>query len=780
MFGCVATACAATIAAASELPVVRVDRDDVRITASCRLEFGATPIIDGNGDGVVHVAGEGIVVDLGGGTLIGEAPGMRPWERTGMGIVVQGRNVTIRNGAVRGFHVGVLATRADGFTAEDLDLSGNWGARLRSSRTAEDGADWLWPHQNDKSEWRTRYGAALCVERSSGCTIRRVRAVGGGGQNGIVLDRVNDSWIHDNDCSFLSGWGLGMWRSGGNVISRNAFDFCVRGYSHGVYNRGQDSAGILMFEQCSNNVIVENSVTHGGDGIFIFAGVEALGPDLPEDAGTDHPAAVAAKGLGCNGNIIAGNDFSFAVAHAIELTFSFDNILARNTLVGCGITGIWGGYSRRTVVLDNTFEGNGVDQSNPGEQAGISAEHAEAFAILDNTFRNQGVAIKLWWDEDPGLVRKAWAVANGHACADNRIVGNTFEDCGTAVQLRRCDGTRLADNAFTRTRREVDADDASPVQRLDPDGTPPAPSVRDSRPPPEGADRVRMSEHRREEAAASTREALLRARGDSSPIGARSQLAGREKIVMTEQGPYDWSRPLLVLESSERGTHLWRVLGPKGVRGVQVQGRAQLDLAPRSTDGSVRVLGQPGWVGPYRLAVKLEGETEPLIGTGVIVSAPWSARFFAWSIDPREDLEGWRAEAAKVTATEIPSLDLRYAHEGPSQLAARMIAEAPASASLQALRDARLPRDRFGMVATTTLRFPPGRWRVRVLSDDGVRLRADGHTIIERWDWHGPTEDVAEIRTDETREIELVLEHFELEGFAVLTLAVEPMPEEER
>ena len=66
-----------------------------------------------------------------------------------------------------------------------------------------------------------------------------------------------------------------------NSTARNACDFCIRGYSHGVYNRGQDSAGILMFEQCSGNVIAENSATHCGDGLFAFAGKEALGETEP-------------------------------------------------------------------------------------------------------------------------------------------------------------------------------------------------------------------------------------------------------------------------------------------------------------------------------------------------------------------------------------------------------------------------------------------------------------------------------------------------------------------
>ena len=31
-------------------------------------------------------------------------------------------------------------------------------------------------------------------------------------QNGIILDRVTGSRVFDNDCSFLSGWGIAMWR----------------------------------------------------------------------------------------------------------------------------------------------------------------------------------------------------------------------------------------------------------------------------------------------------------------------------------------------------------------------------------------------------------------------------------------------------------------------------------------------------------------------------------------------------------------------------------------
>src|SRR5690606_7728049 len=183
--------------------------------------------------------------------------------------------VTLRNAHVHGYHVGIWATEASGLVIDGADVSDNYRAHLKSTPVAEDGSDWLSPHHNDNNEWMTRYGAAIYIEDSNNVDVHDVYCRRG--QNGILLDRVEDSKVYDNDCSFLSGWGLGLWRSSRNVITRNALDFCVRGHVEGVYNRGQDSAGILCFEQCNDNVIAENSVTHGGDGFFGFAGLEAIG-----------------------------------------------------------------------------------------------------------------------------------------------------------------------------------------------------------------------------------------------------------------------------------------------------------------------------------------------------------------------------------------------------------------------------------------------------------------------------------------------------------------------
>ena len=55
----------------------------------------------------------------------------------------------------------------------------------------------------------------------------------------------------------------------------------------------------------------------------------------------------------------ARNDLSFAAAHGLELTFSSRNLVYGNTLEGNAICGIWGGYARDSLIVDNDFRGNG-------------------------------------------------------------------------------------------------------------------------------------------------------------------------------------------------------------------------------------------------------------------------------------------------------------------------------------------------------------------------------------------------------------------------------------
>ena len=514
----------------TEPVIIEVTQDNTRISESCRVRIPPTAVIaDTDGDGVIHIASDRIVVEFEEGSVLRGAEVNDNWDTlTGFGIRLDGhKDVTLRNAAIAGFKVGLYATRADGLTLEGLNIRDCYRQRLRSTPEKEHNADWMFPHKNDQREWMTQHGGAVVVERSSGVTIRdvTVRTT----QNGIILDRVSNAKVYDNDCSFLSGWGLAMWRSSDNVISRNAFDFCVRGHSEGVYNRGQDSAGILCFEQCSRNTFIENSATHGGDGFFGFAGREALG-EVPPDPQDTFNRPFDPASAGCNDNIIVGNDFSYAPAHGLEMTFSAGNIIADNRFVENAICGIWGGYSRATFIERNHFEGNG-GMAYGLERGGINIEHGSDNRIIANTFINNLCGVHIWWDDDGALLQKPLVKANDKGASDNFILHNVFEvnadhpfkgprhkDTPIIVlQLRdKGGGGNLKNNLYAGNTVRIREPRAKELS-VDPG----------CEPLTEG--RVRLD-------FPGTRAEPL---GDKRPVGARAHLRGRDKIIMTEWGPWD-------------------------------------------------------------------------------------------------------------------------------------------------------------------------------------------------------------------------------------------------
>ncbi len=536
--------------ATDPLPTISVDHDNIEITTSCRLKVTASPIIDADGNGVVHIKGNGVTVTFEGEPLQGALPGQDPDSFTGVGVWITGRRITLSGATISGYKTAVYARRSNHLVIEDCDVSGNFCQRLGSTPWREDPADWLNPHENDLHQWLRDYGAGVYLELCNEATVRRVRAWGT--QNGIVLDRTSDSQVYDNDCSFGSGWGVALWRGEGNMISRNACDFRVRGYSHGVYNRGQDSAGILLVEQSRENIITRNSATHCGDGLFAFAGRDALGQTNPR------PVARWYFRRGCNNNIITGNDFSWAAAHGAEITFSFDNELSMNRFVGNAICGFWGGYSQRTTVAENHFEANG-DMPYGRERGGINIEHGHTNILQQNYFLNNACGIHLWWDQDEQFMDLPWAKANPTASESNTILKNTFESDAIGIELRQVGLTTMIANRMIDVGVELKADEAS-LARL------------------KRYDDLDIGKMRFE---------LPEAPGEANPVGARDGLTGREHIVMTQWGPYDWVQPLLHLVVREPGRHVYELLGPDPLQDARLRTDHEIDLR---RDGSRLVL----------------------------------------------------------------------------------------------------------------------------------------------------------------------------------------------
>src|SRR5258705_322913 len=358
----------------------------------------------------IIVRGDNITVDFRGATIEGIDPQADPDQARDTAIVIDGgSNIRIVNARIRGYKVGILARGMRRLTLRNNDLSNNWKPRLFSLVEHESLVDWLSFHHNEKDEW-LRFGAAIYLEDVNGADLRGNRAVGG--MNGLLLVRTDGAMIRDNTFSFNSGLGIGLYRSSDDTIIHNELDYNVRGYSHKFYSRGQDSADLLLFEQSSRNLVALNSLTHGGDGVFLWAGQTTM------DSGTG----------GANDNLFYGNDVSYATANGVEITFSRNRVMA-NRAWGSEY-GVWGGYSFETEISDNDFKGN---------RTGIAIEHGQDNMITGNRFDEDSTAIRLWADS---IEPSDWGYPKHHdtRSRDYRIVGNEFVGNRTRLNVRNTAG----------------------------------------------------------------------------------------------------------------------------------------------------------------------------------------------------------------------------------------------------------------------------------------------------------------------------------------------------
>jgi parallel beta-helix repeat protein len=358
----------------------------------------------------VVIRGDNINVDFRGAVLQGISPDSAPDLGTDTALVIDGGSwVRIENARIRGYKVGILARRTRRLVLTGNDVSDNWKPRLFSLREHESLVDWLSFHHNENREW-LRFGAAIYLEDVDTTELRDNVALRG--MNGVLLVRSHRVLIRDNNFSFNSGLGIGLYRSSDNTIIHNQLDYNVRGYSHRFFSRGQDSADLLLFEQSCRNIVAFNSLTHGGDGVFLWAGQTTM------DSGTG----------GANDNLFYGNDVSYATANGVEATFSRNRIVA-NRAWGSEY-GVWGGYSFETEISDNDFKGN---------RTGIAIEHGQDNMIIGNRFDRDSTAIRLWADS---IAASDWGYPKHHdtRSRDYRILGNEFVGNRTTLNTRNTTG----------------------------------------------------------------------------------------------------------------------------------------------------------------------------------------------------------------------------------------------------------------------------------------------------------------------------------------------------
>jgi len=708
---------------------IRLDPTGMRITESVRIVPGVYELTDRNDQGAVMIVGDDLTVDFQGATLAGSPAGTEPDAFVGRGIAIRGRNVTLNNAKVRGYKVGIFAEDSPGVTISGCDVSGNYRQRLNSTVEREDLSDWLYGHENDANEW-LRYGAGIYLFRCPGATVRDSR--GRNGQNGICVVRCDRTRIVDNNMSFLSGWGLAMWRSSECEVFNNKFDWCMRGYSHGVYSRGQDSAGILVYEQCNRNLFAYNSATHSGDGFFLYAGNETL--------------KKTGRG-GCNGNILYRNDFSHAAANGIEATFSDGNIFIENILDEC-THGVWAGYSYNTVIENNTIR----NCAN-----GISIEHGHNNRIVGNTVSDTEMGVHLWWDDDEDLLESAFGRAQKRCPSrENTVIANRFERVKTAIRLADDTDSLVAGNSMTQVDVSVDLHRNWEGVRL---GLPEARGasldnqgrggISVIRQPPDVTEWTPLDIVGREPR-------LLARRGKQNaflPEGARR---GRRYIFVDEWGPYDFSDVRLFPSKVLGGPRAAiQVLGPDSrYRVTNVAG--QVKVTPMSGRLPEKLTVQAAEPGLHRFAIEIKVDDQTLRATGALLSAEWLVEFYAWSEadDPRNGTEAWRriVGSAPLDRVTVPAIDFTWYSRPPSD---------------------KVPQDHFATVATSKVHLPTGAYRVQTVSDDGVRVLVDDQPVIDNWTRHAPTPDEAMVRL-KSGEHRIRIEHIEIDGHAQLQLWMEP------
>jgi len=724
----------------------------------------------------IRISGNGITVDFHHAILQGTPQTAEPNERNGLGLLISGENVTVKNLIIRGYKVAIMARDCPGLKILDTNASYNWKQHLGSTLEKEDESDWQSYHHNENDEW-LGYGAAIYLHGCTGFEVRGCTAEGG--QCGLMMTRCDKGLIWNNDFSFLSGEGIGLYRTSHCRIMHNRVDWCVRGFSYGVYNRGQDSAGILIYEQSNDNVFAYNSVTHGGDGFFLWAGQHTM------DTGEG----------GCNGNLLFGNDFSHAPANGIEATFS-KNDFVNNLMLECW-HGIWGGYSYENKVIGNVFGHN--DEA-------IAWEHGQDNIVKFNTFAYDNVGIHTWGGKtDPNFV---FAQKRGGSPNTNwTITGNWFwNEHSAALLASDTHGIKFASNLLGHDGADVKTD--GQVTGLESSSN----SVEAGMPAPLSTSlnqgvftnvsdylarfysdwdahlrsgQFGIGQDRRPDPGENAAKPFMPKPlpGGQDPFLKPGTLRGWRYILVDEWGPYDFKRPILWPRVQAPGAGhpapgaQFEIIGPPGKwKVVQKQGLASVtpDHGDMKPGTMIHVTFPAGQASNIKLTLEYTGQAttdyrgivtpagKPVLFGYSKFFAPidWTIRFYKWT----------------------KSTDASDPHAVPDGAALQEILKGPALKEEKSDRlefaggsfDEVTGNDHFITTADGTFTIQPGDYALDMTCDDGARLWLDGKPLImDSWHYQGPTLYTRNVHLGPGMH-KIRVEHFQIDGYAALKVTLRP------
>ncbi|MDX1700778.1 MAG: right-handed parallel beta-helix repeat-containing protein, partial [Melioribacteraceae bacterium] len=583
----------------------------------------------------------------------------------------------------------------------------------------EDLSDWMSYHDNEEDQWLS-FGAAIYIKNCDSLIVRDCLV--NEGQCALMITSSDYGLIYNNNFSFNSAIGIGMYRSSFNRVMHNKLDWNVRGYSHGIYRRGQDSAGILVYEQCTDNIFAYNSATHSGDGFFLWAGNSTM------DSGEG----------GCNRNIIYRNDFSHAPTNGVEVTFSSNKII-ENLLNDCRY-GIWGGYSYSTEMKGNQIKNN---------EFGIAIEHGQDNIIESNYFSGDSIGIQLWeratqpagW----GFARKRNVESKNYSILNNKL------DVITPFHINSTSEIQITGNEIVNGDRSIagkgniglevqHAEDVLELlasklnsSNLIPGNNPDIPMISDG----------------------------------MNPFLPATHPRGVKYILMNEWGPYNFKYPAIFLSHIEEEKMTLSLFGPEGNwKVVNSEGFSNINPTTGSFPSQISALRIEN-ANSFSLHVEFIGASfTDQLGIEHERGVPYTLQFKKYIHDLN-----WQVIWCDYPERLNPIND----YDAFKELKERNISMRKTVKEL-AFRWWRGPGegihpDRFASFAEASSEFEKGVYRIQITSDDGLRFYVDGALKIDHWDIHVPATDEIEIELDGSHHFEI--HHFEGGGLATLDFRME-------
>lgn len=329
-------------------------------------------------------------------------------ESHGEGGMTPPEHVEIKNCRITRFQYGIEVEAGRDIRLHDNDVSSNFD----DTRGSYHGA---WLGLVDGGGIRVNETEASIIERN----------VATHGANGIDIRDSRQVTVRGNLASSNSAFGIALTHSSDSVIEGNTVNDNVRwctfpGEQGEVVVPGCDSAGVMLQDGSSRNVVRYNSISgQNGDGIFVRNHTGRCGND----------------------NTVVNNDVTGAIWNGLEAGFC-DGLTVSGNDFSQSKFGVWISYMDRIILQNNRLAGM--------EQAGAVIKNSHHALVKNNVFEGSGEGLVLLWDAaDQG---RGWTLPHPfsyYRSFANVVTGNSFTQlAASAIHLQDSTANQIAANRF--------------------------------------------------------------------------------------------------------------------------------------------------------------------------------------------------------------------------------------------------------------------------------------------------------------------------------------------